>query len=367
LISVNLHGALVVEDRPGNGRGAWLIPGTEHVANEPIALHVLDALEAAGVGDIVVVSSKRSAPIVRECLTDVRRARRARIRFVDQTTPLDLTAALSLVAPIVRDAPCIVHSAGGLLAESLTSLAECLDDGPDAVLMAHHAAPPDRRLSRAVQSLLHLAELDEGRSALGLAEVWAFGPGGLRSVVAGGRASPAAAGKGDHPGGAGPLDVSALAERIAFGGGTLHVRLVDVWRAYRGDADELLELNRLVLDRIQSDLPPNDLGDNRIEGRVRIHERASVRSSVIVGPVVIGADARIRDAYVGPYTAIGAGALIQGAEVERSIISSGASINHVSARITASIVGRNARLFRDFSLPRALRLRVGDGAEVGLC
>jgi glucose-1-phosphate thymidylyltransferase len=184
--------------------------------------------------------------------------------------------------------------------------------------------------------------------------------------VVAGRLSSAAAATVDHSGDAG-LDVSALAERIASAGGTLHLRLVDVWRAYRGDAGELLELNRLVLDRIQSDLTHGAHLGNRIEGRVRIHERASVESSVIVGPVVIGAGARIRDAYVGPYTSIGTSALIQGAEVERSIISAGASINHVSGRITASIIGRNARLFRDFSLPRALRLRLGEGAEVGLC
>ena len=343
------------------------VPATEHVANRPIALHVLDALVAAGASDVIVASSERSAPVVRECLSAASGDGYPRIEFVHQSAPLEFTSALHLVAPIIDDSPCIVHAAGGLLAEPLSSLAACLDDGPDAVLMVHHAAPPDQRLSRAAQSLLHLAELDPDRSALGMAGVWGFGPGGLRNVaharvlkVADCCSQPAGADSG-------VFDVGALAERIAFAGGTLHVRLVDIWRAYRGDAGELLELNRLVLDRIQSDPPQPDLGDNRIEGRVRIHERASVRSSVIVGPVVIGADAQISDAYIGPYTAIGAGARVEGAEIERSIISSGASVCHVGGRITSSIVGRNARLFRDFSLPRALRLRVGDGAEVGLC
>jgi len=31
------------------------------------------------------------------------------------------------------------------------------------------------------------------------------------------------------------------------------------------------------------------------------------------------------------------------------------------------VVGREARIFRDFSMPRALRLQVGDGDEVALC
>lgn len=86
-----------------------------------------------------------------------------------------------------------------------------------------------------------------------------------------------------------------------------------------------------------------------------------------MGPTVVGPGANITDAYIGPYTSIGAGARIEGAEIERSIILQGASIRHVGGRLIASVVGRDARVFRDFSLPRALRMRVSDGDEVALC
>lgn len=98
-----------------------------------------------------------------------------------------------------------------------------------------------------------------------------------------------------------------------------------------------------------------------------IDKRAFVRESVLVGPVVIGPDARMSEAYIGPYAAVGAGARIEGADIERSIISSGASVLHFGRRLTASVVGCDARVYHDFSLPRALRLRVGDAAQVGLC
>lgn len=365
---MDLRGVLVIEDQCREGSEQWSVPAAEHVANRPIALHVLDALEHAGVRQVIVASSTRSAPMVRECLSDASRSAQSALQFVHQAAPLDVASALRLVAPIVEDAPCIVHAAGGLTAEPLAPLVDDLRSGPDAVLMVHHAALPDQRLSRSAQSLLRLAELDPQRSTLGMAGVWGFGPRGLRSVVAvcdtsDDRTTPV----DGQPGRATPLDVAALAARIAFAGGTLHVRVVDVWRAYRGEASELLDLNHLVLDNIESDLPHGDQASNRIEGRVRIHDSASVQGSVIVGPVVIAADAQVRDAYIGPYTAIGRGAVIEGAEIERSIISEGAKVSHVGPRLTASIVGRDARVFRDFSLPRAMRLRVADGAEVGLC
>ena len=97
---------------------------------------------------------------------------------------MEFVSALGLAAPLVEEAPCIVHAAGGLLAEPLAPLARCLEgNGPDAVLMVHQASSPDQRLSPAAQSLLHLAELDPARTALGVAGVWAFGPGAIRSAA----------------------------------------------------------------------------------------------------------------------------------------------------------------------------------------
>lgn len=346
---------MVVEDAVTPEAYAWVspVPATQHVANRPIAHHVLAALEAAGVKDVVVASSTRSAQAVRGCMASREGTGRARLQFVERPEPLELASALSLVAPIIEDSACIVHAAGGMLAESLAPIAVCLSDGADAVLMVHQTPAPEQRLSAAVQNVLHLAELDPTRSTLGVAGVCAFGPGTMRRAAA--------------ESGAGPLDLTTVAERITSAGGTIQVRLADVWRAYRGDIVDLLELNRIALDRVETEPRRVASDGNRIEGRVWIHDQATVRGSVIVGPTVIGAGAQVTDAYIGPYTSIGCGARIEGAEVERSIIASGASIMHIGHRLTASVVGANARVTRDFALPRALRLSVGQGAEIALC
>ena len=59
--------------------------------------------------------------------------------------------------------------------------------------------------------------------------------------------------------------------------------------------------------------------------------------------------------------------MIEGVEIERSIISPCARVMHVGARVVSSLVGRGAHVFRDFSLPRAMRLQVAEGDEVALC
>jgi glucose-1-phosphate thymidylyltransferase len=362
---MELRGVIVVQDgsRAEGGGPGQSLPAIEQVANRPIAHHVLEALAAAGVQEVIVASSARCAEAVRACLEPCQGNGAGRIRFVAQMAPLGFMSALRLVAPLVGDSACIVHSAGGLLTEPLAPLADGLTDRPDALLTVHHAHTTDQRLSAGARRALRLVELDRDPSGLALAEVLAFGPAALRRAM-GAAQLPGETGhaRGVHAG-----ELAAMVEGITLGGGSVQVRRADTWRAYRGDAADLLELNRIVLDRIESAVPHDGTGSNRIEGRVNIDERADVRDSVVVGPVVIGPGARVRDAYIGPYTAIGARARVEGAEVERSIISPGASIMHIGGRITASVVGPDARVFRDFSLPRAVRLRVGAGTEIALC
>jgi glucose-1-phosphate thymidylyltransferase len=350
-------GVIVVEDALPGARPAhapYRLAASEQIANRPIAHHVLDSLESAGVEDVVVASSVELASHVRECLGKREGRTGLRVRYVEHGGALDVPAAVKLAAPIVGAAPCVVHYASGLVGEPLAPFVDALRaDSADVLVIVHQSSTPNERLSTATQEMLHLADLDPTRAALCMAGVWLFGPGALEYVAS----SPWRSGA--------EVDLTIVAERIAAAGGSFDLRLVDAWRRYAGDPLDLLELNRIALDRLEAGHRPRNNG-NRIEGRVRIHESASVRASVIVGPAVVDRDARIADAYIGPYTSVGAGAHIEGAEIERSIISAGASIMHVGGRLAASVVGRDARVFREFSLPRAMRLQVGDRTEVAL-
>jgi len=326
----------------------------EDIANRPIVEHVIDALELAGVDEVIVASSVAPSAEIRESLGAREKRSGSAIRYVQQEAPLELRDAFRLAAPVVGDRPCIVHLATGLLDEPLAPLADRPWDGPDVVLIAHQALSPDDHLSLATQRMLHLAEFTPDH-ALGMAGVWLLGP----------RALPLLAASRSRLGG--DVDLTLLGDQIDHAGGMFDVKIVENWCQYRGNPLDLLELNRIALDRLEAGpCRPNNSGV-QIEGRVWIHETAAVCDSMIVGPTVIGAGARVSDAYIGPYTSIGERARVDGAEIERSIIAAGASVMHVGGRLVASVVGRDARVFRDFSLPRALRLRVGAETEVALC
>ena len=139
----------------------------------------------------------------------------------------------------------------------------------------------------------------------------------------------------------------------------------DWWRLGH-DADALLAGNRFALEGITADYGAADLTRTTVQGAVVAHPSAVIESSVIRGPAIIGPGARITHSYVGPYTSIGRDVVVEGSELEHSIVFPGARIQHLSTRLEASVIGAGARVSREFRLPRALRVTVGDGAEVSL-
>ena len=105
---------------------------------------------------------------------------------------------------------------------------------------------------------------------------------------------------------------------------------------------------------------------SELAGRVVVEPGARVVRSVVRGPAIIGRDALIEDAYVGPYTSVGESVRIRASEVENSIILEGSSITDVGGRLEASLLGRNASVYRAQTKPRAYNLMLGDRSQVGL-
>jgi glucose-1-phosphate thymidylyltransferase len=327
------------------------IPGLtalEQVANKPILYHALDALRAAGVENLIIAGDADPLIDLRSSLHEYW-PETSGIQYAVRREGVSLTSTLKAISPLLGDAACLMQPADGLLTAPVPQLAGVLDaECADLVLFAVGDGQEDE-----------LARHRDGARANALAiahavpELGLFAPGVIERLAILPEAEAA--------------ELSAAGQRLSEQGATVRIHRIDGWHRYRGQGGDLLELNRIVLDRLKPIEPRSLSRSNRLEGRLSIDPSALVCDSVIIGPTVIGPDAIIRDAYIGPYTSVGAGARIEGVEIERSIVAAGASVTHVGVRLVSSLVGRNARVFRDFSLPRAVRLWVGDGDEVALC
>ncbi|MHB8333207.1 MAG: glucose-1-phosphate thymidylyltransferase, partial [Candidatus Dormibacteria bacterium] len=87
-----------------------------------------------------------------------------------------------------------------------------------------------------------------------------------------------------------------------------------------GKMDDLLECNRVVLDILQERREGTVSDDSRLLGKVILEEGSEIIHSTIRGPAIVGAHTRVVDSFVGPFTALYHHVVIEGSEIEHSIV-----------------------------------------------
>jgi glucose-1-phosphate thymidylyltransferase len=318
------------------------------VANKPVLVHGIEALRDAGVREVGVAVSPATSEGVAEELSAAGNLG-VETTYVLTDRPLGLLDALTAAGEFLEDRPCVAHQGDGLLRHDVAPLVDEVARGEaDALLLVHRDDQVDQMPALDDGRLLRVLGRARRRAGLSMAGVHVFGSRFLREARGG------------------QSDVAGAVERLLRAGGRARTTEIDGWWQRVGDAEGLLKANRLVLDDLEGTAPPEGTAGSSVQGRVAIHPSARLEATVVRGPAVIGADAVLRDAYIGPYSSIGDGVRVEGAEIEHSIVLAGAVIEHLGGRLEASVVGRGARVYRDFALPRAYRLRVGDGNEISL-
>jgi glucose-1-phosphate thymidylyltransferase len=300
------------------------------VANKPILFHALDAMAAGGIRDVAICTSpERRRPLEEAVRSGSRWGLRVTLVTDERARP---ASAIHAAGEFLDGDPFLFQHGDGLLQDDIGSVVRAGSNPDlDAVLLMHRCGG---------------SPAAAGAQLLGPA----FALGSHQSLV-------------DH---SEDPEIAGLVRGLGQAGGRADVRLVRGWRRYGGRTAELLEINRVLLDEIADEAPTPSDSETRIEGRVRIHPTARVEASIIRGPALIGPGAQLSHAYVGPYTSIGRRVWLEGAEIEHSIVLPGAKIMQVGVRLEGSVIGRDARICRDFSLPRTMRVDLGDGARVVL-
>ncbi len=168
-----------------------------------------------------------------------------------------------------------------------------------------------------------------------------------------------------EPSGRGELEITDAIQHLVDSGRRVEPHVVRGWWKDTGRLDDMLEANRLILEAIEPRVE-GELVDSQVEGRVVVEPGARLERVTVRGPAIIGTGARLRDCYVGPYTAIAEDCVIEGAEVEHSILLAGSSVRGLQGRMESSLLGKNVHVGRDGRQPRAYRFMVGDNSTIGV-
>jgi glucose-1-phosphate thymidylyltransferase len=165
------------------------------------------------------------------------------------------------------------------------------------------------------------------------------------------------------PSARGELEITDAIQWLIDRGMRVRQELLTGWWIDTGKLTPLLEANRLLLEKIESNVEGTVDEASILDGRVVLAPGADVVASTIRGPVTIGAGTRIVNSFIGPFTAIGANCEVVGSEVEHSVVMDGSRIVDIP-RLEDSLIGREAVVTRSQQRPRSLRLMVGDHCQI---
>lgn len=328
------------------------------VANRPILFYVVEAMVEAGVTDIGVVVGE-TADAIRRALGSGE-GFGCRFTYIPQAAPLGLAHAVQTAEPFLGDAPFLMMLGDNLLRSGLAGLTAKVAEGQLAAAILLCPVPNPEQFGVAVVEAGRVVRLVEKPSHppsnLALVGAYAFGPAIHRAVAT------------LEPSWRGEYEITDAIQRLIDWGLPVEASEVRGWWKDTGRPEDVLEANRLVLDEIEGRPDAEVAGRvddaSQISGRVVIGADTEVRHSVIRGPVAIGRGCRITDAYIGPYTSIGDGSEVIASEVENSVVMDEVRIVAVPSRIDHSLIGRGAEIRGRTTLPRAVRLVLGDRSRV---
>jgi len=345
------------------GKGTRLRPITHTsakqlvpVANKPVLFYGIEAMAEAGIEEVGIIIAPETGAEIREAVGDGSRFG-VRVTYVEQAEPLGLAHAALTAEAFLDGEPFVMYLGDNLLQGGISELVQAFARGaPDALILLTPVPDPQN---------YGVAELDDGRvvrlvekpaqpaTNLALVGVYMF------------TADIHDASRAISPSARGELEITDAIQYLVDGGLRVEPHIVQGWWKDTGRLDDMLEANRLVLDRVERRIE-GELVASQCEGRVVIEPGARLERTTVRGPAIIGAGASLTDCYVGPYTAIGEGCVICEAEVEHSILLSGCTVSNLEGRMESSLLGRNVTISRGVRQPRAYRFMVGDNSEIGI-
>jgi glucose-1-phosphate thymidylyltransferase len=325
------------------------------VANKPVLFYGIEALVDAGVKEIGIIIAPETGDEIREAAGDGSRFG-AEITYIVQDKPAGLAHAVLTAEDFIGGSPFVMYLGDNLLRDGLRSLVATFSEHePDALILL---TPVDDPQSYGV------AELD-GEKIVRLIEKPKDPPSNLALVgVYLFTSAIFDAARSLEPSWRGEYEITEAIQALIDDGHKVQSEVVSGWWKDTGQLADMLEANRLVLEELETSLDGGIDDESRVEGRVVLEEGATLTRSVVRGPAVIGAGACIEDAYIGPYTSIGAGVHVRRSEVEHSIILADSVVEDLETRMEASLLGRNVKLTRSDGPPKTLRLLVGDNCEI---
>ncbi|MFQ6085289.1 MAG: glucose-1-phosphate thymidylyltransferase [Candidatus Bathyarchaeia archaeon] len=351
-----LHGGRGTRLRPLTHTGPkQLIP----IANKPTSQYALEDLRDAGITDIAIILGDVAPEKVIEYYGNGGKFG-VKLTYLEQGAPRGIAHAVGLCEGFVGGEDFVVYLGDNILKGGINGFVKDFtgSDYYAMVLLTRVDNPQQFGVARFEgDRLVGLIEKPKTPpSEYALVGIYFFRSGIFEMI------------RELKPSWRGEIEITEAIQRVMDSGREVGYRKVSGWWKDTGRPEDILEANQLVL----SELEPLNRGrveeGAMVSGRVRIGSGSTVRREATVrGPVIIGENCDIGpNTFVGPFTSIGDNVVIQGAEIENTIIV-GDSVIDCNRRIVDSLIGRSSRIVSaDKNLPKGCKLIIGEGTTVSI-
>jgi len=345
------------------GKGTRLYPLTYTcakqlvpVANKPVLFRVIEAIKEAGVTDIGIVVGD-TAKEIKDAVGDGSRWD-LNLTYIQQDEPLGLAHAVKISQDFIGDERFVMFLGDNVIQGGISSLVrQFQDSGSNAQIVLTQVEHPQQYGVAVLKNGAVVRLVEKPRdppSDLALVGIYMFDHNVFEAV------------NNIRPSWRHELEITDAIQYLVDHGYVVHPYVHTGWWIDTGAPGDMLDANRLVLDGLAPAIEGYVDRDSKLIGKVTVQKGAEVIGSVIRGPAIIGEETRIVNSYVGPFTSIYHHVVMEGSEIEHSIVLEHSRIVDIPQRIESSLIGRNVEIVRSPLLPKAYKMTIGDHSKVGL-
>lgn len=326
------------------------------IANKPVIFYSIEAVIQAGIKELGIVVSPHHEEGFKLTVGDGSRWG-IRISYILQHQPKGLAHAVSCAQEFVGREPFLVYLGDNLLENGVTDFVKEFARGNANASIVLYEVEDPRSFGVAQlkdgQIIKVIEKPKDPPSNLAIVGVYLFDEKIFEAI------------REIQPSWRNELEITDAIQRLIDKGYRVTPHLVQGWWKDVGKPDDMLHANRLLLERIATQIEGELDACSHIKGRVQIASGAKIINSELRGPLVIGKGAVIEDSFIGPFTAIGPHVTIRQSEIEYSIVMEGSRIEGIG-RIDHSLIGRTVQISKKDRRPEALSFVLADDSQIKL-
>src|ERR1700710_56749 len=263
------------------GKGTRLRPITHTsakqlvpVANKPVLFYGIEAMADAGIEDVGIIIAPETGDEIRSAVGEGSRFG-VKITYIVQDEPAGLAHAVLTAEPFLGSDPFVMYLGDNLLQGGIDDLVAAFRaNEPDALILLTAVPDPENYGVAELDGdrVVALAEKPpEPKTNLALVGVYMFKPiihDAARAI---------------DPSPRGELEITDAIQHMVDTGLRVEPHIVRGWWKDTGRLEDMLEANRLVLDRIELRIE-GELIDAQCDGRVVVEAGAILERTTVRGP-----------------------------------------------------------------------------------